>query len=57
MYFYKSYRLEAGNFIDKEALVKVLLVNFAKYFKNIFLQNTSGRLVLVFQSYCVGWLS
>ena len=38
--------LEACNFINKETLAQVFPVNFAKFLRTPFLQNTSGRLLL-----------
>ena len=40
--------LEGGNFIKKETPSKMFICEFRKIFKNIFWQNTSGWLPLVF---------
>ena len=44
-------RPEAGNFIKREALALVFFCEFCNFSKNTFLQNTSGRLLLV-STYC-----
>ena len=42
----------ACKFIEKEALAQVFSVNFAKFLKTPFLQNTSERLLLCFITFC-----
>ena len=46
LYFNKV--ADACNFVKKEALTQVFPVNFAKFLRTSFSQNTSGRLLLVF---------
>ena len=43
-----SFRFPACNFIKKETPAKMFICEFCKIFKNIFWQNTSGWLLLVF---------
>ena len=45
--FLKSCRPEACNFIKKETLAQVFFMNFAKFLRTPFLQNTSGGLFLI----------
>ena len=41
-------KLQACNFIKKESLYRCFPVNFAKFLRTPFLQNTSGQLLLLF---------
>ena len=45
-----SFRFPACNFIKKETLAKMFFCEFCTIFKNIFWENTSGWLLLVFIS-------
>ena len=45
---FDSFRFPACNFIEKEIPAKMFFCEFCKIFKNIFWQNTSGWLLLVF---------
>ena len=48
-----SFRFPACNFIKKETPAKMFICEFCKIFKNIFWQNTSGWLLLLFIWECL----
>ena len=45
--FFIKLRLEACNFIEKEALAQVLSCKFCEFLRTPFLQNTSGQMLLL----------
>ena len=59
-YFLIKFQAQACNFIKKQPLVQVFSCGFCKIFKNTFLLNTSGRLLLAisepfFMATCVSF--
>ena len=50
-----SFNSQDCNFIKKETLTQVFSVNFAKCLRTLFLQNTSGRLLLLNENNIDQW--